>query len=282
MTSPLLVFTTDFGLSDAYAGVLKGVALTINPDLRFVDLTHQIQPQNIAQGSFLIGINHRYFPPDAIHVAVVDPGVGTARRPVLLSTPWGRFVAPDNGLLSGIITGHMDSVPLTAGMVNSPPGLTAVHLINSAYWLTPVSETFHGRDIFTSVAAHLSLGVRPEDVGEPIDNLFYLPMPQPQFQEGRISGQIIYQDVYGNLVSNIPARAIPRATTLRVMIKGERIQGLSRTFNDPANDPNGPGGGLIALVGSHGYLEVAAPNRSAARALEVGEGETIDVITDSG
>ena len=102
LTSPLIVFTTDFGLSDAYAGVMKGVALTINPDLRFIDLSHQILPQNIAQGSFLLGINHRFFPKNAIHVTVVDPGVGTDRRPILLTTPCGSFVAPDNGLLSGV------------------------------------------------------------------------------------------------------------------------------------------------------------------------------------
>ena len=104
MTSPLVVFTTDFGLSDAYAGVIKGVALSINPNLRFIDLTHQISPQNVAQGSFLLGLNHRYFPQDSIHVAVVDPGVGTDRRPVLLSTPCGQFVAPATGLLRGVIT----------------------------------------------------------------------------------------------------------------------------------------------------------------------------------
>lgn len=282
MTSPLLVFTTDFGLSDAYAGVIKGVALTVNPELRFIDLTHQIQPQNVAQGSFLLGVNHRFFASDAIHVAVVDPGVGTARRPVLLVTPWGRFVAPDNGLLSGIITGYMDSFPPTAGMVKPPPELTVVHLTNPAYWRHPVSETFHGRDIFTPVAAHLSLGVLPEDMGQTIDNLFYLPTPRPKHQEGRITGQIIYQDVYGNLVSNIPAEALPRSKPVSVLIKGQRIHGLSRTFND-ADGPSAEGaGGLIALAGSHGYLEVAAPNSSAARVLQAGEGETIDVITASG
>ena len=103
MPTPHLVFTTDFGLSDPYAGVMKGVALTINPFARLLDLTHQISPQNVAQGSFLLGLNYRFFPRDAIHVAVVDPFVGTARRPVLIATPWGRFVAPDNGLLSGCL-----------------------------------------------------------------------------------------------------------------------------------------------------------------------------------
>ena len=134
------------------------------------------------------------------------------------------------------------------------------------------------------------MGVLPKDMGEAIDNLFYLPSPQPKYQEGRITGQIIYQDVYGNLISNIPAEALPRGTPVQVSIKGQRINGLSRTFNDPdrtGNDPARSGNdpdessasGLIALAGSHGYLEVASPNTSAARILDAGEGEAIEVRT---
>jgi S-adenosylmethionine hydrolase len=279
MASPIVVFTTDFGLSDAYAGVMKGVALSINPDLRLIDLTHQILPQNIAQGSFLLGINHRFFPHDAIHVAVVDPGVGTDRRPVLLSTPCGTFAAPDNGLLSGVITGYLGPVPTIAGPVALPTELSAVHLTNPAYWRHPVSHTFHGRDIFTPVAAHLSLGVAPEDLGEPIDSLHYLPMPQPVSQGGAITGQVVYQDVYGNLVTNIPADSLSSDEFLEVRIMGRSIVGLSRTFNDDAHVGEN---GLIALLGSHGYLEVALPNGSAAELLSVGEGEAVGVVSSSG
>lgn len=274
-----MVFTTDFGLADAYAGVIKGVALSINPDLRLIDLTHQIQPQNIAQGSFILGINHTFFPKDAVHVAVVDPGVGTDRRPVLLSTPWGRFVAPDNGLLSGVIAVYLNSLPMAAGPLALPPGLTAVHLTNPKYWRHPVSETFHGRDVFTPVAAHLTLGVPPEDMGEAIDSLIYLPMPQPVEKNRIITGQVIYRDVYGNLVTNIPAKAMPVGELAEVRIKGRSIVGLSRTFNDGAYSSDG---GLIALAGSHGYLEVALPNGSAAALLEAGEGEAVEVVTVSG
>ncbi|MCH7738385.1 MAG: SAM-dependent chlorinase/fluorinase [Chloroflexi bacterium] len=278
MTSPIVVFTTDFGLSDPYAGVMKGVALTINPDLRLIDLTHQILPQNVAQGSFLLSINHRFFPNDAIHVAVVDPGVGTDRRPVLLTTPCGIFVAPDNGLLSGVIAGYLNLVPETAGLVGLPDGLTAVHLTNPDYWRQPVSQTFHGRDIFTPVAAHLSLGVAPDDLGQAIDSLFYLPMPQPVNQGGKITGQVIYQDVYGNLVTNIPAATLPAGVSSEVRIKGRSIIGLSRTFNDGTDAGDE---GLIALAGSHGYLEVAVPNGSAADLLSAGEGEAVEVVTSS-
>ena len=279
MTSPLVVFTTDFGLSDPYAGVIKGVALSINPDLHLIDLTHQIPPQNVAQGSFLLGLNHRFFPQDAIHVAVVDPGVGTDRCPVLLSTPWGRFVAPDNGLLSGVISEYLESEPETEGPVNLPSELSAVHLTDPDYWRHPVSHTFHGRDIFTPVAAHLSLGVSPDDLGKSIDSLFYLPMPIPTSHGGTITGQVIYQDTYGNLVTNIPAGHLPPAESVEVRIKGRSIVGLSRTFNDDtyANET-----GLIALTASHGFLEVALANGSAAELLSVGEGEVVQVSAFSG
>ena len=279
MTSPIVVFTTDFGLSDAYAGVMKGVALGINPNLRLIDLTHQILPQNVAQGSFLLGINHRFFPDDAIHVAVVDPGVGTDRRPVLLTTPCGAFVSPDNGLLSGVIDRYLESVPESAGPVALPSELSAVHLTNPDYWRHPVSHTFHGRDIFTPVAAHLSLGVAPRDMGEPIDHLYYLPLPQPVSQGGAITGQVIYQDVYGNLVTNIPADGLPDVEWVDVRIKGRSIVGLSRTFNDSLHVGED---GLIALASSHGYLEVALPNGSASDSLAGSEGEAVTVVYSSG
>ena len=282
MNSPLLVFTTDFGLSDPYAGVMKGVALTINPGLRLIDLTHQVLPQNIAQGSFLLGINHRYFPKDAIHVAVVDPGVGTDRRPVLLSTPWGRFVAPDNGLLSGVIAGYLDPTPVVAGPVTLPPELTSVHLTNSEYWRHPVSKTFHGRDVFTPVAAHLSLGVAPEEIGDAVHSLFYLPLPQPVIQGGKITGQVVYRDVFGNLVTNIPTESLPSAEAVEVWIKGRSIIGLSQTFNDEWDEDHEAGARLIALAGSHGYLEVAMSNGNAAALLEAGEGEAVEVVSKSG
>ncbi len=279
MTPPLLIFTTDFGLSDAYAGVMKGVALTINPKLRFIDLTHQILPQNIAQGSFLLGINHRFFPDDAIHVAVVDPGVGTDRRPVLLTTPRGIFVAPDNGLLSGVVSCYLDSAPTNPGPVNLPASLSAVHLTNPEYWRHPVSETFHGRDIFTPTAAHLSLGVATESLGQPIDSLYHLPIPQPTNTRGTISGQVIYTDVYGNLVTNIQAEMLPEAGPVQVQIMGRSITGLSRTFNVSSHpEPEG----LKALAGSHGYLEVAVANGNAAVLLGAGEGETVRVVSPAG
>ncbi len=271
MATSLLVFTTDFGLTDSYAGVMKGVALGINPDLTLIDLTHQIAPQNVFQGSFALGVSYRYFPTNTIHVAVVDPGVGTSRRPVLLQTPHGSFVAPDNGLLSRVLDDYISSPPTVSGPVELPPAIRAYYLTNPEYWLHPVSSTFHGRDIFTPVGSHLSLGVPPESMGKATDTLEYIPVPRPRINDEGIRGEIMYGDIYGNLISNIPWNLIEGRSIAEVRIRGRSIPRLSRTFND------GPTSGLIALVGSHGYLEVAVPNGNAAAALQAGPGEPISV-----
>ena len=272
MDAPLLVFTTDFGTADPYAGIMRGVVLGINPRARLMDLTHQISPQNIAQASFVLGNSYRYFPPEAIHVVVVDPGVGTGRRPVLVSTPHGRFVGPDNGVLSQVLSGLMDDAPAAPGTASLPAEVTAVHLTNSAFWRLPVSHTFHGRDIFAPVAAHLSLGVLPNEMGESIDSLAWLPMPKPTVVASGIEGEIVYEDWYGNLVSNIPQDLLAGPSFTRVHIKQRRVDGLCRTFGDAP-----PGQELIALIDSHGFLEVAVPNGSAAGLLGVKAGERIVV-----
>ena len=275
MPSGLLVYTTDFGLSDSYAGVMKGVALGINPGLRFIDLTHQIAPQNIAQAAFVLGVSHQFFPADAIHVAVVDPGVGTNRRPILVQTPHGSFVAPDNGLLSRVISRYLPDPPTAPGTAQLPASVRAFHLTNPDYWLHPVSSTFHGRDIFTPVAAHLSLGIAPESLGERTGEVTWLPMPLPRRTDGAVAGEIIYCDLYGNLVSNIPAAMLAGREIAEVRIRGRAIRRLSSTFLD-ADEGESPSA-LIALFGSHGYLEVAVPNGNAASMLNTGLGERLTV-----
>lgn len=281
MSGPLLVFTTDFGLADPYAGVMKGVALAVNPELRLVDLTHQIAPQNVSQGAFVLGVSYRYFPACAIHVAVVDPGVGTSRRPILLQTPHGSFVAPDNGLLSRVLSEYLPEPPPRPGTVEAPPALRAFHLTNPDYWLHPVSSTFHGRDVFTPVAAHLSLGVAPESLGEPTSELAWLPQPQPRVAPEGIRGEIIYCDVYGNLISNIPAALLEGREPGEARLRGRAIGRLSATFLDGSGGLDGSDGPsppeLVALIGSHGYLEVAVPNGSAAALLSAGPGEPVTV-----
>ncbi len=271
----MLVFTTDFGLSDSYTGVMKGVALGINPDLRFIDLTHQIAPQNVAQGAFALGVSYRYFPSNAIHVAVVDPGVGTSRRPILLQTPHGSFVAPDNGLLSRVLSDYLPDPSTSLETVEVPPVLRAFHLTNPDYWRHPVSSTFHGRDVFTPVAAHLSLGVAPESLGEPTTELTWLPLAPYRLTPEGVGGEIIYCDIYGNLISNIPAALLEGREISEVRIKGRAIRSLSATFLDIGDSASPPE--LIALFGSHGYLEVAVPNGNAAAVLSAGPGESVAV-----
>lgn len=277
-----IVLTTDFGLIDSYVGVMKGVILGINPRARIIDLTHQIQPQNILQASFTLATSYRFFSKEAIHAVVVDPGVGTARRAVLLLTPHGRFVAPDNGVLSGVLADYLEEASPEPGNIPVPDALTAYILTNPKYWLEPVSNTFHGRDVFAPVAAHLSLGVPPKDFGDRTREIAWLPASQPVRHGNIIDGEIIIVDHFGNLVSNIPAYMLADGTAFHVAIKGRQISGLSQTFHD-AVEPGAPptSNQLVALVGSNGFLEVAYPNGSAAALLGVGVGEPVRVVAEA-
>ena len=273
-SGPPIVLTTDFGSVDPYVGVMKGVILSINPQASIIDLSHQVQPQNLLQAAFLLGTSRHYFAPQAIHLVVVDPGVGTRRRILLLETPTARFLAPDNGVLSQVLLDHLTDPPQQAGWVPVPDGCSAYALSNPQYWLQPVSNTFHGRDIFAPVAAHLSLGIGPGELGEIMEQVVWLPFPQPVHEGEDIRGQVIYQDHFGNLITNIPERLLAQAEQATVTIKGESIRGLSRTFHD---DDHPIEKQLLALIGSHGYLEVAVRDGSAALVLAAQAGEPVSV-----
>ncbi len=280
--SPIIVLTTDFGASSPAVGVMKGVILTINPRANIVDLTHRIDPQNVLQGARTLGGSHRYFPKQSIHVAVVDPGVGTNRQALLLTTPQGRFVAPDNGLLSIVIRDYLPDPPASSGPIAIPPGCSARALTQPRFWLHPVSNTFHGRDIFSPVAAHLSLGVPEQEVGPLVEQMIYLAAPQPSmasFEHGsEIRGEVVHADHFGNLVTNITAQDLGEARSVTVEIKGREIPRLSKTFHDASPDA---GGMLVALISSSGYLEIAVPDGSAAQYLGAESGETVTVRTNS-
>ena len=275
MVAPHIVLTTDFGAASPYAGVLHGVILTINSAASVVDLTHQIQPQNVRQASFILGTNYRFFPQGSIHVAVVDPGVGTGRRPLLLITPLAWFLAPDNGLLSHVLNGHLKDAPQQPGSIPLPSDCVAYHLTQSRFWLSTVSHTFHGRDIFAPAAAHLSLGVLPDKLGPQVQDMVWLPATRPTRHGNKLSGEVLYPDHFGNLVTNIQNHELGGHESLEVEIKGRRINRLSRTFHDQAS---GEAGGLLALVGSHGYLEIAVADGSAALVSGAGTGEPVNVI----
>lgn len=266
MRRPVITLTTDFGVQDHYVGAMKGVILSRCPEANVIDISHEIAPQAVAQGAYVLAAAVAYFPPYAIHLAVVDPGVGSDRRPIALSTPTGVFVAPDNGILTRVLAAQgakavPDAAPNRAAdappSVQVPDGCRAVVLDNPSLWLPQVSHTFHGRDIFAPVAAALARGADLPQVGSEIDSVNILPSPKPRIGYAT-RGVIIHIDRYGNLITDIPAADLP--ATARVSIAGRRIEGISQSYSERP-------GQLLAISGSQGTLEVAIGNGSAAVAL---------------
>ncbi len=268
----VITLTTDFGLADAYVAAMKGVVLGINPGARLVDICHTIRPQNISQAAFILSTACEFFPRRTIHLVVVDPGVGTGRRAVILRTPEADFVAPDNGVLSYVIQRYCgDILEDDVRSVKLGAGLEAVAITESRFWRSPVSATFHGRDIFAPVAAHLSLGKPPSEFGEAINELIALPLPRPhRAPDGTVIGNILHIDSFGNLITSIKSRDLPPASPAMVIEVGkELIHGLSRTY--------GTGGGLLALIGSSDYLEIALPGGDASAFLNVKVGDEVKI-----
>lgn len=272
--STIISMTTDFGFCDAYVAEMKAAILSINPDARFVDICHTIEPQNISQAAFVLHTAYRFFPERTIHIVVVDPGVGSQRRAVLLRTSFADFIAPDNGVLSYIIQKVIDK-PVTGNMVRLRPEITAISLTRPKYWRQKVSATFHGRDIFAPVAAHLSLGRQPEEFGKKIGTLSTIPLLLPQKSQNGITGHIIHIDNFGNLITNIGEQYLPKKKDgITVSVGGKKIHGLSRTYYT--------GVGLLSLIGSHGYLEISLKNGSASHFLGVGTGDQVRITQQSG
>jgi S-adenosylmethionine hydrolase len=260
----LVTLTTDFGIGDGTVGMMKGVILGINPDTSIVDLTHNLPPQAIPPAAYVLRRAYQYFPQGTIHVVVVDPGVGTDRRPIAVQAPHASFVAPDNGVLTYVLddlqaAGHP---------------LQLVHLNDPAYWLPQVSNVFHGRDIFAPVAAHLSLGTSVEDLGPPINDPVRLPAPHLSRQPGKITGQVMYIDHFGNLLTNIPGTDLPSlGNSVTTTVGQTKIRGLSPTF------ASGSPGKPIAYVDSSRHLAIAAVNASAQELLESHVGERVEVTS---
>jgi S-adenosyl-L-methionine hydrolase (adenosine-forming) len=254
---PIITLTTDFGLSDSYVAAMKGVILGIAPQATIIDITHQILPQNVREAAYVLATALPYFPPNTVHVAIVDPGVGSARRPMAAQVGGYYLVGPDNGVFT---------YALQAGQPAA-----CVHLNQPAYWLPQVSRTFHGRDIFSPVAAHLANGVTLEMLGAPIaDPVLFDVQPPRREPDGSLRGQIIHVDRFGNLVSNIPNDWLA-GRFWTVHIAGQQIAGPSLTYAEAAPDQ------LLALVSSDGTLEVAVRDGSAAMRLNVEAGEPIAV-----
>ena len=264
----IITLTTDFGLADAYVAAMKGVILSINPEARLVDICHTIKPQDIAQAAYVLSTAYEFFPQRTIHVVVVDPGVGTARRAIIFRTPLADFVAPDNGVLSYVIQRSSGKeIAADCQQIELEPPLEAVAITQPRFWRSPVSATFHGRDIFAPVAAHLSLGTPLGQFGEAVTSLTVLPLPRPYpAPNGTLVGRIIHIDNFGNLITNIKSGDITQmARETMVEVGNQSIHGISRTY--------GEGEGLLALFGSSGYLEIALKGGNAGAFLgaEVGQ-----------
>ncbi len=267
MAAPVIALLTDFGLRDTYVGELKGAILTANPAATLIDITHDVPPQDVHAGAFLLGAAVPAFPPGTVLVAVVDPGVGGDRRPILVETPHATLVGPDNGLFTRIIWPDAVGTPPTPTLTTLPPTVRAWHLTNPAYRRQHVSNTFHGRDVFAPAAAHYAAGVPAMAMGNPATTLWRLPVPLPKLEAGAITGEVAYIDHYGNLVTNIPATILP--TIAAVELANHRIENLSAHY-----DTTRP---LVAIVGSHDTLEIAKPGGNAAKELGVTQGETVRV-----
>ncbi|MCH7656061.1 MAG: SAM-dependent chlorinase/fluorinase, partial [Chloroflexi bacterium] len=274
MARPIITLTTDFGVADVYVGAMKGVILGISPDAAIVDITHEVPPQDVRAGAYALDAAWDAFGPSTVHVAVVDPGVGTGRLPIAACGPGGTFVGPDNGLLSYLLAREggprPDAAPFVPASVALPSAWTAYHLTERAYWHEPVRSTFHGRDIFAPVAAHLSAGLAPSALGPRLTHVTAFAVPVAVEKDGRTEGCVQHVDRYGNLVTNIPEALLSAAGGgLTVDIGGREIAGLSGSFQGEA--------ALVAVIGSGGWLEIAVPNGSAARELGVGIGDAVVV-----
>ncbi|MGD0898601.1 MAG: SAM-dependent chlorinase/fluorinase [Thermoguttaceae bacterium] len=256
----IITLTTDFGTGSPYVAAMKGVILTINPAVTLVDITHDVPAQDVHQGALVLENTTAWFPDDTIHVAVVDPGVGTEREIVYARIGKQQYVAPDNGLLSRLLA-------------KTPP--TEIRrLANPAYWLQPVSATFHGRDIMAPVAARLSLGLDPRELGPPPSQIAWCEWPEAEVLQDKIRGQVVEIDSFGNLITNIAAELFarrPTDTRVCVVCSIYETFGIYRTYGSQA------AGTLVALVGSSGRLELALVGDNAAARLGVAVGTLVVV-----
>jgi S-adenosylmethionine hydrolase len=273
---PIITLTTDFGTGDAYAASMKGVILSLNPKAVIIDISHAIEPQNVLQAAFILSTACPYFPEGTIHLAVVDPGVGSRRKAIILKTPTALFVAPDNGILSYIIDEHSRTpgkparhMPAIAEPRKLPPALEAVAITNQEYWHHPVSSTCHGRDIFAPVATHLSLGVPLHNFGEALNQVHVFNIPRPyKNAHGDLVGRVLHIDNFGNLITNIRNSDLP-AKKVSIAIGKEHIHDISRFYAGTK--------GLAAIMGSSGYVEISLTNGSAAEFLKAKVGHEVRV-----
>jgi hypothetical protein len=262
----IITLLTDFGSQDYFVGAMKGAILSINPRVLIVDITHEIPPQDIETAAFNLLAAYKDFPAGTIHVAVVDPGVGSTRKPILIECGGQFFVGPDNGIFSWICEREGSS--------------RAIHLTNEAFFRHPVSKTFHGRDIFGPVAAALSSGVVMTEFGEELSDFVRLdPLLPAVRSDGSVEGRVIHIDRFGNCITNLTRDNFSEdqaASGAQLRINGRELTSFRQSFSEGAV----AGDDLFYLVGSAGFLEIAARNSSAARVLNAERGHRVIVVTN--
>jgi S-adenosylmethionine hydrolase len=262
----LVTLTTDFGLDDHFVGTMKGVMLNINPAAQFVDICHQVDSYDILDGALTIGLSYNYFPPGTIHLVIVDPGVGSARRPIVARTSKYMFVAPDNGVLSFI---HQRE-----------SNVEVRHASAEQYFLHPVSNTFHGRDVFAPVAAWLSNGVEMEQLGGVVRDWVDLSLPLARrVNQRRVEGAVMKVDKFGNLITNVSPKDVPElfaadSPRFRITVEEHKITRLYSSYSAGGTSE------LFAILGSSGYLEVCRNLGSAADALHATRGTGVKIEID--
>ncbi len=263
---PTVTLTTDFGLNDHFVGTLKGVILSIVPDANIVDICHSVQAFDILDGSLALAQSYSYFPPRTVHLVVVDPGVGSARRPIIATSELHNFVAPDNGVLSL--------------MYAREQRLSVRHITADHYFLQPISNTFHGRDIFAPVAAYLAKGVDQEKFGEEVTDYVRFNAPRPKPADGTsLRGVVLRVDRFGNLITNFTPQDAPALFEASVpafkIVAGKREATCMRTSYS-----EGAPGELFAIVGSMGFIEIAANRGSAAQLTGAAKGTEVLLVLE--
>jgi S-adenosyl-L-methionine hydrolase (adenosine-forming) len=264
MRLPIITLLTDFGTKDHYVASMKGVILNINPQCTLIDITHQVSPQDIQEGAFLLANSYSYFPKGTIHLSVVDPGVGGIRRPILLVTQHHFFIGPDNGLFT--LVAQREKVK------------KVIVLTQQKYFLPNPSTTFHGRDVFAPVAAHLSLGTQPRAFGSQTHSWVKIGFRKPAIGAGKLLGEILHIDAFGNLISNIDEKIFfrwSREAPSVIWIGKKKIHGLRKGYWE------GRPGEPMALFGSSGYLEISMNEGNAQKVLKVKRGDRVMVSVTS-
>jgi S-adenosylmethionine hydrolase len=266
MANRLVTLTSDFGVHDHYVGTMKGVILNINPQAQIIDLCNSVHSYDILDGALTISQAYRYYPADTVHVVVVDPGVGTPRRPILVSGEKHIFLAPDNGVLSFVF--------------EREERLTVRHITSSHYFLQPVSSTFHGRDVFAACAGWLSKGLEVSKFGEQINDYVRFAAPKPRaVDEKTIKGVVLKVDKFGSLVTNLSERDVPQlfaqpAPAFKINVGKAQVGKILQAY------AQGAAGELFAIVGSMGFIEIAANRGAAALAAAAGKGAEVTLTLE--